>query len=175
MENKVALVTIHGKSYEPVEDRIVRFFKTYPEGRIIPELVVDDGKRFVVKTSIYRNFTDQVPLAVGHEEEIIGSSMINKTSALANCETGSIGRALANANFAKSGTPRPSAEEMTKVERLTNPEPFFKAIDNALDTEGLHEIGSQIKIAETTLDPKTVEELRKKWSEKLSALAKSEA
>jgi hypothetical protein len=41
--------------------------------------------------------------------------MANQTSALENCETSAIGRALANAGY--SGNKRTTREEMAKVER----------------------------------------------------------
>ena len=47
--------------------------------------------------------------------------MANKTSALENCETSAIGRALANMNL--SGNKRTSREEMEKVARDVTPAP----------------------------------------------------
>ena len=61
-------------------------------------------------------YTDQL-IASGYAEEVVGSSKVNTTSALENCETSSIGRALANAGFSPKGS-RPSAQEMNKIERV---------------------------------------------------------
>jgi hypothetical protein len=66
--------------------------------------------------------------ANGFAEEVVGGSPVNKTSALENCETSAIGRALANAGYSKEKF-RASMTEMTKAERLTGtPEddPFYK-------------------------------------------------
>ena len=49
----------------------------------------------------------------GHAEEVYDSSMINKTSALENCETSAIGRALASAGF--GGTEFASADEVANA------------------------------------------------------------
>jgi hypothetical protein len=58
-------------------------------------------------------------IATGWEEEVRNSSHINKTSHLANAETGALGRALANAGLSGSDfTKRPSREEMGKVVRM---------------------------------------------------------
>ena len=49
----------------------------------------------------------------GHAVEVYNSSMINKTSALENCETSSIGRALASAGF--GGSEFASADEVSNA------------------------------------------------------------
>lgn len=101
--------------YETVETRITKFWETNPDGRIDTDLVAY-GPQFIVKAAVFRNATDPVPYATGYAEETVGSSPVNKTSALENCETSAIGRALANAGFATKGK-RPSREEMMKAER----------------------------------------------------------
>jgi hypothetical protein len=63
---------------------------------------------------------DQI-IATGWEEEVRNSSHINKTSHLANAETGAVGRGLANYNLAGTDpSKRPSREEMGKVQRMTS-------------------------------------------------------
>ena len=82
-----------GKDYAMVVERVKEFNANYPEnGAIIPKMLVDDGNRIVFETTIY---IDGKVVGVGHNEEIRGSSQINKSSALENCETGATGRALA--------------------------------------------------------------------------------
>lgn len=103
--------------YETVESRLVRFWESYPGGRIATELVSAEGGRYIVKASIFADTSDGVPTSTGYAEETIGSSPVNKTSALENCETSAIGRALANWTFQAKGAPRPSREEMDKAAR----------------------------------------------------------
>jgi len=58
--------------------------------------------------------------AQDYAEEIVGSSPVNRTSALENCTTSAIGRALADMGYQGSlngKASRPSREEMEKVER----------------------------------------------------------
>jgi hypothetical protein len=83
------------KDYITVTERIMKFYELYPEGRIVPQIIQWNDGVVVVKTEVYRNAHDQAPSAVGHAYEKEGSSFINKTSALENCETSSVGRALA--------------------------------------------------------------------------------
>lgn len=102
--------------YAEVAERLPLFWKDCPRGRIITEIIVDDGTRIVMRAELYADLTDAVPTTTGFAEEIRGSSMVNKTSALENCETSAIGRALANYQF-QGSKKRASLEEMVKVYR----------------------------------------------------------
>jgi hypothetical protein len=63
---------------------------------------------------------DDVLISTGWAEEVRGQGNVNKTSHVENCETGAVGRALANAGMAGSDVhKRPSREEMSKVARMT--------------------------------------------------------
>jgi hypothetical protein len=106
--------------YEPVEVRLEKFIKDYPDFRISTELEVIESSRYVVKAYLYKNSTDTVAWATGLAEETVTSRGVNQTSALENCETSAIGRALANAGYAPKGK-RPSREEMTKVIKAPAP------------------------------------------------------
>ena len=100
--------------YEPVEVRLEKFIKDYPAFRIATELEVVEATRYIVKAYLYKDVSDSVAWATGYAEETVSSRGVNQTSALENCETSAIGRALANAGYAPKGK-RPSREEMTKV------------------------------------------------------------
>jgi hypothetical protein len=100
--------------YEPVEVRLEKFIKDYPSFRISTELEVVEASRYIVKAYLFKNAEDRVAWATGYAEETVTSRGVNQTSALENCETSAIGRALANAGYAPKGK-RPSREEMTKV------------------------------------------------------------
>lgn len=99
--------------YEPVADRIERFWTDHKAGRILTEMVHRDEKSFIVKASVYRDEVGDAD-ATGYAEEIIGSTNVNRTSALENCETSAIGRALANLGYAVKN--RASREEMAKAQ-----------------------------------------------------------
>jgi hypothetical protein len=102
--------------YEPVEERLAKFWKAYPTGRVATELVAYSAAQYIVRAEVYRDIGDPLPFATGFAEEQVGVGMVNKTSALENGETSAIGRALANGGFAPKGA-RPSREEMTKASR----------------------------------------------------------
>ena len=102
--------------YAEVAERLPLFWKDCPRGRIITDIIVDDGTRIVMRAELYADIGDTVPTTTGFAEEIRGSSMVNKTSALENCETSAIGRALANYQF-QGSKKRASLEEMVKVYR----------------------------------------------------------
>jgi hypothetical protein len=71
---------------------------------------------------LYADKEDKVPVATGYAEEIKSDRGVNATSFVENCETSAIGRAIANCPLqAPASGPRPSRNEMQKVERLTTP------------------------------------------------------
>jgi hypothetical protein len=110
------------EDYETVEVRLEKFIKDFPDFRVETELVSFQNDRYIVKAWIYRTFADSTPFSSGLAEETISSRGVNATSALENCETSAIGRALANAGYASKGK-RPSKEEMVKVTRAKLSEP----------------------------------------------------
>ena len=84
-----------GKKYTEVFVRVEAFRKAFAlDHGINTEILLDDGKRVVVKATVI-NAAGMI-VGSGMAEEIRGSSNVNKTSALENCETSAIGRALAS-------------------------------------------------------------------------------
>lgn len=108
--SKVPTVSIKGKQYSTVAERHRHLKKYFPESRIIEEVLFHDIDRVIVKTSIY---IGETLFAVGHAEEKRNSSFINKTSALENCSSSSLGRCLAA--FGLSGSEYASAEELVNA------------------------------------------------------------
>jgi hypothetical protein len=118
--------------YETVDTRIHKFWAEHKaDGRLetrLVEVVRDDTGRplqYVMEAKVW--IGDRL-IANGFAEEVVGGSPVNKTAALENCETSSLGRALSNAGYSKEKY-RASLTEMTKAERLKGtPEddPFYK-------------------------------------------------
>ena len=100
--------------YETVESRLEKWIKEYPDGRIETELIEASNTRFIVMAKLFKTEADAKPCSTGLAFEVITEKGVNSTSALENCETSAIGRALANAGFAAKGK-RASREEMAKV------------------------------------------------------------
>lgn len=84
-------VDVKGKEYIAVNQRVIAFRKLFPEGAITTDLIHFGDGVCVVKATIRDG--DRV-LATGLAYEKEGSTYINKTSYLENCETSSVGRAL---------------------------------------------------------------------------------
>lgn len=107
------------EDYEMVDSRLRRLYTKCPKARVLTEMVFRDERSFIVKAEVYLNGEDFTPHATGYAEEIVGAGFVNKTSALENCETSAIGRAISNSLLCL-GAPegkRPSRQEMEKVER----------------------------------------------------------
>jgi hypothetical protein len=102
------------EDYETVEERLVKFWKDHPDGQIHTKVLEHTAARFIVEAAIYRTEADVRPWTTGLAEETVQGRGVNATSALENCETSAIGRALANAGYATKGK-RASREEMAKV------------------------------------------------------------
>ena len=106
------------EDYETVEERLVKFWKDHPDGRIFTTIIEHTLQRFIVQAAIYRTEVDAQAWTTGFAEETVSTRGVNSTSALENCETSAIGRALANAGYATKGK-RASREEMSKVEAVS--------------------------------------------------------
>ena len=106
------------EDYETVEERLIKFWKDHPDGQIHTKLLEHSSGRFIVEASIFRTEADVRPWTTGLAEETIQGRGVNATSALENCETSAIGRALANAGYATKGK-RASREEMGKVAKAS--------------------------------------------------------
>jgi hypothetical protein len=120
------------EDYETVEERLVKFWKEHPDGRIDTTLVESTLQRFIVKASIFRTEVDAQAWTTGYAEETVSTRGVNSTSALENCETSAIGRALANAGYVTKGK-RPSREEMSKV-KANEPKPLQSRLEEKIIT-----------------------------------------
>jgi hypothetical protein len=103
--------------YATVEERLVKFWQDHPDGAIITEIAHREGDTIIFKAYIYFERGGEL-VSTGFAEEVKDASPVNKTSYVENAETSSIGRGLANANYAMKK--RPSREEMQKAERRAN-------------------------------------------------------
>ena len=91
---KLKTVNIKGKEYVEVNERLIFFRKTYPNFSLTSEVLEKTDKSILILASIINE--DGRVIASGMAEEEKGSTFINKTSYVENCETSAWGRALAN-------------------------------------------------------------------------------
>lgn len=101
-------VNIRGKEYLTVAYRIKQFRVDHPDWQIHTDIVHMDDDRVVVRAEICDSAS--VTIATGHAEEKRSASQINQTSALENCESSAVGRALAFAGY--GGSEIASADEV---------------------------------------------------------------
>lgn len=100
---------ISGKEYAEVNQRVKAFRMVYPDGSIKSEMVSNDGGICVFRAEVLDGTGRLLSTGTAYEKE--GSTYINKTSYIENCETSAIGRALGFAGFGID-TSIASAEEV---------------------------------------------------------------
>lgn len=96
----IVTTNIKGKEYPAVNGRINAFRRLYPQGFITTDIVSMEAGVVVMKATCgYYENGQPVILSTGTAYEREGSSNINKTSYIENCETSAVGRALGMAGI----------------------------------------------------------------------------
>lgn len=172
-------ISIQGKAYVLVSDRIVYFNEQYPNGSITTELVSDPMSDIVIiKATIYpvgiepdlvttkkredEDTYDVIPVGgfrhfTGYSQAVKGAGFINKTSALENAETSAVGRALAMMGIGVIDSVA-SVDELNKA-KGTDPDlakkkaELFVAFKNA----GITDFDKQKMYISKVLDKETID------------------
>lgn len=120
INTRLKTMDIKGKKYIPVNERVKGFRMLYPEGCIITTLEKFEDGVIIFKTSVYKSGERTIDnlLGTGWAMETIGSSSINRFSALENCESSSIGRAIATATGLGIDTSIASYEEVANAKLM---------------------------------------------------------
>jgi hypothetical protein len=122
-------VKIHGKDYKTVAERVTEFHKDHKDNKSILTEIIQFKDGIVVVKAVVKIGES---IFCGHAYEELGSSPINTTSALENCETSAIGRALASAGYL--GSEFASADELvTALNKQNTP---YKAKKEDLSGDG---------------------------------------
>ena len=87
-------INIHGKQYVEVKERIKYFRENFKDWSLTSEVIDLTEDRCVIKATISNEKGRVIASGIAYENK--GSSYINKTSFIENCETSAWGRALAN-------------------------------------------------------------------------------
>lgn len=137
------------EDYETVEDRLQRALDAHKDLRVVTVNHTTqhdrEARTWVVEARIYMNAGDQaadLPKATGWAFEVDGTGMANQTSALENCETSAVGRALKQAFGGSKG---PSRQEMEKVQRGATPRDWTAEADKLDDVKALRVLWAQAK------------------------------
>lgn len=136
----LSTIDVKGKNYAPVTERIKAFRQVLPNGTIDTEIIQLDGDKVIMKTTIKDG---ECVLATGLAYEICGSSYINKTSYIENCETSAVGRALGMLGIGIDAS-MASAEEVTNAikqqEFYPSKKEMIAAINNKWDEKQISKI-----------------------------------
>ena len=135
---------VKGKEYAEVPQRVKAFRSLYPQGTISTEIVKIENGMCVIHAVAA---VDGVILGEGTAYEMEGSSFINKTSYIENCETSAVGRALGFAGFGID-TSIASAEEVMNAQHqqaMSGEKKFVKPTKAKPKEKSDEEIGEDIK------------------------------
>ena len=161
----IRTTNIKGKEYAEVNQRVKAFRTLYPEGFITTEIICREGGLCIIKATV-GHYADgkSVILATGTAYEKEGSSQINRTSYIENCETSAVGRALGMAGFGID-TSIASADEMNNALLQQNTSDVQKPVQAAPHVQKpvqAEQAAPYDILQETAADS----ELRLKWLEK---------
>ena len=133
VNDQIKAIPVRGKNYAQVTERVKAFRSMCPDGKIISEIVNldtgSDGLQVVTMKTIICDETGK-EIASGFAQEKEGSSNINKTSFIENCETSAIGRAL---GFAGIGIECSMASAEEVVNAIMNQEKISKKEQKILE------------------------------------------
>ena len=178
-------VSIRGKMYAEVHTRVQAFREAFgSRGRIISKVHQADEKRVLTETTISVFLDGHMAgwHVIGNDfaEEYRSSSPVNKTSAVENCLTSSIGRALASlgltgGNYASFDEVDHAINEKASVdeavEDLGTEEPEVEELAEEEDTIVVDE--GFIKTFEATLELQDTHDGLRSWSKENEKLLKS--
>lgn len=136
VSDSIVTTNIKGKEYAGVNGRINAFRRLYPQGFITTDIVSMEAGVVVMRATCgYYENGQAVTLGTGLAYEREGSSNINKTSYIENCETSAVGRALGmaglgiNTAVASSEEVQNAIKQQEDMQDDINPEKRVQLID----------------------------------------------
>jgi hypothetical protein len=153
---KKKAISIKGKEYSKVADRIKEASESDLDYSISTDYeYIPDLKMFIVKATL----TIEGNIYTGLSQVVVGSSSINTTSPLENCETSAVGRAFAMKGFGVLDSIA-SVDEIQKAQNTTVISPVIvisKEIRSLLKEQGF----SEASVIETLKKKFNVESLER--------------
>lgn len=119
--DKLKTVNIKGKQYVEVNERLIYFRKKYPNFSLTSHVLEKTDKSICIQARIEND--KGVTIATGIAEEEKGSTFINKTSYVENCETSAWGRALANFGIGLESSVASAEEVGNAIANQQKPKP----------------------------------------------------
>ena len=136
-------VNIKGKNYVEVNERLKYFRQNFKGYSLLSEIVELTDERIVIKARILS--PDLVEVANGLAYELSGSSFINKTSYIENCETSAWGRALANFGIGLDNSVASADEVSQAIELQEMEKEALLKISQAKSIDDLKDISVKYK------------------------------
>lgn len=150
-------ISIQGKDYVLVSDRIIYFNDTYPGGSIMTDLITDpESQNVIIKASVHPG-EDDSRIFTGYSQAVKGAGFINKTAALENAETSAVGRALAMMGIGVIDSVA-SADEINKA-KGTDPKQLSKKQElyNAFIANGVKTFTDQKQFINSVLGKESID------------------
>ena len=117
----IKTTNVQGKDYAEVNQRIKAFRSICPGGSIMTEMISCQNGVCIFKATVCDE--DMRVLGTGTAYEKEGSSFINKTSYIENCETSAVGRALGMCGFGIDTSIASSEEVQNAILNQNNNQP----------------------------------------------------
>lgn len=111
--SEIKTTDIRGKEYATVAERIAAFRKVYPDGKIDTHITKLEEGLCIITARVWNDEGNLLATGTAYEKE--GSSNINRTSFIENCETSAVGRALGMAGFGLIGAVA-TADEINRAQ-----------------------------------------------------------
>lgn len=165
---------IKGKDYIPVNERIKAFRFIYPRGQILTEIIGLENGVCTMKAEVYDD--NGKLLATGHGQEKEGSTFINKTSFIENCETSCIGRALGSLGIGLDNgfasyeeVANAKVQQGENLDRKTISKDEWEKLKQMYSKEEIKAMYEELGITKGTDIPKEYFDKKKKeWDEKFA-------
>ena len=93
-KEKLKTVSIKGKLYVPVNERIRYFNEAYKNGAILTQIMNHENDSVLIEAKVIPDVENEQRFFTGYAQETKGKGMVNATSYIENCETSAVGRAL---------------------------------------------------------------------------------
>ena len=136
MKTKLKTTNIRGKEYVEVHTRIQYFRENFKDWALTSDIerlefitIGDKEYLMCVMKSVVKN-PDGIVKSTGTAYEILGSSNVNKTSFIENCETSANGRALGNLGIGIDTSIASADEVKTAIQSSNKTETKIKLTKN---------------------------------------------